>query len=264
VYKRIKIPWWYIVFYFLKEEKVEADFFNLILEKRLKVVAETLNEKAHEYSGELEEGNNDRLHNFKRAAEVSECTPRMALYGMFMKHFISFDDIMKGKMAISLPVLNEKITDMIAYLILAEATIIEEIIEKFKDESAQQSEFDRLYEGLIRQFHADNVKLKKSPVTNGDNEDGYGFTAENDNPESDQCEDCNGDCRGWVEVVIGKLGKVLEEEFEAQEAETPKAKKPVAKKPVAKKPVAKKPAKKPVAKKPVAKKPVAKKPAKKK
>ena len=63
--------------------------FNTLLAKRLDSIEATLSKKSKEYATD-----DDRLHNFKRAAQVGECTPAQALKGMWLKHLVSvFDKI---------------------------------------------------------------------------------------------------------------------------------------------------------------------------
>lgn len=100
-----------------------AQFGNL-LHQRLEKIENVLANKAKEYSSE-----EDRLHNFKVAATITSQTPERALWGMLMKHFVSVQDIVEGlETEILLPkkeLVEEKIGDLINYLILLEATIKE-------------------------------------------------------------------------------------------------------------------------------------------
>lgn len=82
--------------------------------------------KSGEYSR-----NDDKLHNFKRAAGVLGTTPEKALLGMMTKHTVSIldivDDLEKDKLP-SAELLAEKIGDELKYLILLKALIMERII----------------------------------------------------------------------------------------------------------------------------------------
>ena len=95
-----------------------ADFEG-ILNYRLKRISEILNSKAKEYAIE------DRLYNFKRAAEMQRTTPAKALIGMFMKHMVSVMDLAEGSIPDTSDMINEKIGDAINYLILLEALLKE-------------------------------------------------------------------------------------------------------------------------------------------
>jgi len=84
--------------------------------------------------------NNDRFHNFNRVAELERITPTRALQGMLDKHIVSYldiiDDIDEGKLP-TIAHIEEKIGDLVVYLLLQEALIkdriskTESMIEKF-------------------------------------------------------------------------------------------------------------------------------------
>lgn len=86
-------------------------------------IKSTLSAKAVEYSR-----NADRLHNFKRAANVADTTPAKALLGMMLKHEVSIldmvDDDESGVHASGL-LLDEKFGDIINYYILLKALLLE-------------------------------------------------------------------------------------------------------------------------------------------
>ncbi len=97
--------------------------FEKCVETRYRKCIETLLKKSEEYADEF-----DRLHNFKVAAELQNCTPEKALAGMMCKHTVSiFDlinDLEEGK-SIPLPLWEEKIGDSINYLFLLTALVEE-------------------------------------------------------------------------------------------------------------------------------------------
>ena len=70
--------------------------FNKVLENTLNKCVNTLGKKADEYATE------DRLHNFKVAAEIQNCTPITALGGMMAKHTVSTVHFRKINIAIKL------------------------------------------------------------------------------------------------------------------------------------------------------------------
>jgi len=100
--------------------------FEKVLETRIELIKSTLSRKAKEYSTD------DRLYNFKRAAEIARTTTEKALFGMFLKHLVSVIDIVEGKRDFDGQILDEKIGDAINYLILLEAVLVEKskIIDK--------------------------------------------------------------------------------------------------------------------------------------
>jgi hypothetical protein len=72
----------------------------------------------------------DSLHNFKRAAEVGRCTPAKALWGMYLKHFVSLQDIVEDTERGTLPdpdTLLEKVKDSINYHYLLYGVLVEAI-----------------------------------------------------------------------------------------------------------------------------------------
>ncbi|MBR5823661.1 MAG: hypothetical protein IKY67_05930 [Paludibacteraceae bacterium] len=97
--------------------------FNQITKERIDVCLKTLCTKADEYA------TTDRLHNFKVAGELQNCTPIKALGGMMSKHTVSVYDLINdyesGK-EIPTSLWNEKIGDSINYLLLLTALIVEE------------------------------------------------------------------------------------------------------------------------------------------
>lgn len=97
--------------------------FNAVIESRIKKCLDTLGVKSNEY------GTEDRLHNFKVAAEIQNCTPVSALAGMMCKHTVSVYDLIQDYeqgTTIPLDMWDEKIGDSINYLLLLTALINEE------------------------------------------------------------------------------------------------------------------------------------------
>lgn len=92
------------------------------INKRIEACTSLLGIKADEYATE------DRLHNFKVAAEIQNCTPITALAGMMAKHTVSVYDLIqrreKGEV-IPQKLWDEKINDSINYLLLLSALIEE-------------------------------------------------------------------------------------------------------------------------------------------
>lgn len=102
--------------------------FDEIVNHRCNKIAKTLVEKGKEYRR-----NNDPLHNFRVAAKVQNTTEEKALWGFAVKHYVSFLDILNDIEKGLLPkeeVVDEKIGDLINYLILCEASIKEKINNK--------------------------------------------------------------------------------------------------------------------------------------
>lgn len=100
---------------------MKTEQFNQVIEKQLKRCTDILIVKAREYATD------DRLHNFRVAAELENCTPRQALAGMMAKHTVSIYDMCNSGLKYPIELWNEKITDHINYLLLLRAIIEEEI-----------------------------------------------------------------------------------------------------------------------------------------
>jgi hypothetical protein len=99
--------------------------FDDLVEARCDKITSTLIAKGKEYRR-----NNDPLHNFRVAAKVSNTTEEKALWGFATKHYVSFLDMLNDMEQGKLPAeayVDEKIGDLINYLILCEASIKEKI-----------------------------------------------------------------------------------------------------------------------------------------
>ena len=108
---------------------MEIAHFDEILEERLRKIRISLLIKGKEYRR-----NNDPLHNFNRGAKLSGQSREKVLWGFALKHKISFldmiDDIEAGKFP-NVETVDEKIGDLINYLILCEASIKDKIKENY-------------------------------------------------------------------------------------------------------------------------------------
>ena len=95
---------------------MELTEFEELLKNRINKINETLAVKGSEYSSKI-----DRLHNFKSAGRMKGETPQEALWGMLMKHLVSVEDLIKDRLENNRHNVDEKIGDVINYLILLEA-----------------------------------------------------------------------------------------------------------------------------------------------
>ena len=100
---------------------MDTTTFNKVLKDELELVERVLGDKAVEYST-----GKDKLHNFKKSANMRGCSQRQALGGMMIKHTTSIYDMIDATTEAPLAVWEEKITDHINYLVLLKAIIIEE------------------------------------------------------------------------------------------------------------------------------------------
>jgi hypothetical protein len=100
--------------------------FNALVDRRLDLIREVLITKGKEYRR-----NNDPLHNFNVASRINNTTREKALWGFALKHYVSFldmlDDIEKNKLP-KREYVEEKIGDLINYLVLCEASIKDRMI----------------------------------------------------------------------------------------------------------------------------------------
>ena len=103
---------------------MDSNMFNEIVNNRIDKIKSVLSSKASEYASE------DRLYNFKVAAQINGCTPKRALWGMASKHLVSVMDLVIDRVQSSEYLINEKVGDMINYLILLEALLMEELVNK--------------------------------------------------------------------------------------------------------------------------------------
>lgn len=98
---------------------MKVNDFNKLVEDRLERIKTVLVKKSAEYST-IE----DKLINFKKGAQKSGLTSIEVLQGYLLKHEVSFADMcakFKSGEAISAEMIDEKLTDIINYYLLAEA-----------------------------------------------------------------------------------------------------------------------------------------------
>ena len=103
---------------------MKSEKFEEILSERIRKIKNILASKADEY------GSVDRLHNFKVAARLNHESPLDSAWGMATKHLVCIVDMVKGDSPITPYMVDEKIGDMINYLILMEAICLEQIEER--------------------------------------------------------------------------------------------------------------------------------------
>lgn len=87
--------------------------FITLLESVIKRIRDTFDLKSKEYASVK-----DQFHNIKKAARRLDMTPEMVLRGFMEKHLTSLDDMILSNDVPSEDRVNEKIIDIIIYLIL--------------------------------------------------------------------------------------------------------------------------------------------------
>ena len=95
-------------------------FVEQILLPRLKEIESTLSLKADEYATD-----GSAFYNFERSAEISRTEPKTELWGMAKKHLVSIIDMVESDKQHRHNYIEEKIGDMICYLILLEGLLKE-------------------------------------------------------------------------------------------------------------------------------------------
>lgn len=98
--------------------------FQIIVEQQLQTIKEILIAKADEYA------RGDRLSNFKRIAVFRNVPPEDALFALVSKHIVALNDFIKDlDTDIVQPIerWDEKINDIINYMILLKALIRERV-----------------------------------------------------------------------------------------------------------------------------------------
>ena len=105
---------------------MKPEDFNKLVENRLEKIKTILVKKSVEYSTQ-----EDKLINFRKGAIKSGLSPIEVLQGYLLKHEVSFADMcikFKDSNKVSKEMIDEKITDIINYYLLAEAIFMEENI----------------------------------------------------------------------------------------------------------------------------------------
>lgn len=102
---------------------MNVEKFNNVINDRLIKCTQVLCAKSDEYATD------DKLHNFKIAANLQGCSPIKALAGMMCKHTVSVYDLIRdNEEGVRIPkeLWEEKIGDSINYLLLLTALIEEQ------------------------------------------------------------------------------------------------------------------------------------------
>ncbi len=156
---------------------MKYDRFNEVLETTIKKCIDTLSVKSNEHATE------DRLHNFKVAAEIQNCTPITALAGMMAKHTVSVYDLIKKQengFVVSREMWDEKIGDSINYLILLSALVQERFDEETEGACICATPAADI-KGLIKYMKDETARLEKQSenINSCDHENTYksGYSA---------------------------------------------------------------------------------------
>lgn len=150
---------------------MDSKRFNDILENTINDCCRTLGFKAGEYATE------DRLHNFKVAAKLQNCTPLTALAGMMAKHTVSVYDLIQKHeqgLPVSEAMWGEKIGDSINYLLLLTA-LVQEALDGETESASCGATPEADIKGLTEYMKEETARLDKwSKDINGrDSKDSY-------------------------------------------------------------------------------------------
>lgn len=110
-----------------KRKAPSAIRFDDIVLTRTNKIKETLSNKAKEYAS-----NENRFHNFDTAAKMNKTTPERELWNFMTKHLVSVQDMVKDPEKVTTAMVNEKIGDVINYLILLEGLFDRRMLQKHK------------------------------------------------------------------------------------------------------------------------------------
>lgn len=111
---------------------MDTPTFSGIFGAQIEQIESALIDKADEYATE------DRLHNFKVAAELQDENATQALGGMMAKHTVSIYNMINSGEAFPKAVWEEKIGDHLTYLLLLRATIVEDGLILEEETPAEQ------------------------------------------------------------------------------------------------------------------------------
>ena len=107
---------------------MNTEQFDKVVSNRLDAIKSTLISKAKEYA----KGDEDRLHNFNRGAQITGQTREKVLQGFMLKHLVSVFDMIDDPSKATEYMINEKIGDAISYLVLLEASFKDRLNEQNK------------------------------------------------------------------------------------------------------------------------------------
>jgi hypothetical protein len=98
--------------------------FNDIVNKRFSKAKKVLLLKAEDYATDA-----DRLRNFKDGAFINQISEEEYALALVTKHFIALRDFITGEKDITVKFIDEKIGDIINYMLLIEAILTEKLEE---------------------------------------------------------------------------------------------------------------------------------------
>lgn len=125
---------------------MKSSEFSNVLKDTFEKVEGVLDSKKKEYTPQL-----DRLSNFKVAASLQGISNKQALLGMVAKHMVSVADYIQRDAAgeeFTVEQWDEKIIDVINYMVLLRGLIIEDESYKTFEACDSEGEFVMIESGL--------------------------------------------------------------------------------------------------------------------
>lgn len=106
---------------------MRKEVFNDLVEEYLAKCKAVLSAKDPEYSSD-----DDRLHNFVVAGHIKGTSPRDALFGMLVKHWVSISDMCLSGKEYPDALWDEKLVDNINYTLLLKGILHDEMMAKVR------------------------------------------------------------------------------------------------------------------------------------
>lgn len=132
--------------------------FSEVVDERINKIIDTLRDKGIEYSGD-----GDVFHTFKTGASIVGSTPEAALKGMMLKQLVSVFDLIgwagTSDDRLSEHLIDEKIGDLINYLILLEGMLKQRVeVGEANEPKCRCVRADDLLLGGVVEFDLDTRK----------------------------------------------------------------------------------------------------------
>ena len=103
--------------------KLTIEEFEDIVDNTLDEIQDTLIVKAKEYIR-----NEDPLHNFRMGSNMTGGSKEKVMWGFMVKHLVSLQDLINEESK-DLELIEEKIGDLLCYLVLMQASFEETILD---------------------------------------------------------------------------------------------------------------------------------------
>jgi hypothetical protein len=112
----------------------QGQFSREVVERRITLIREVLAAKQREYTHD-----GDPFANFRDAADMDDSTLEQALWGFMLKHLVVVRQMVKSGCIFPRDVWDEKLGDMVNYLILLEGIAYERTLSEVRPEPREES-----------------------------------------------------------------------------------------------------------------------------